>query len=227
MKWNNYKENVYNKIFDTLEEYVLNIVPLKDIKDEELIKQCSLFETYEVGKLDQVDIIDKRLILLSISRKLFVHSLPLIVAERCYIKLLKDTRNLIVDTKIARKRENAFQLLIRLIDDYNAKLLSVKIYCNNNEEKANYNIFANKLKDLEKIKEEKGLHEYDIKKQILFIREDMKILNKYNDKYYRIIKYYKSRLVKLGDMRQIKSFTTGKYQVVKGLKREIINETAC
>ena len=49
----------------------------------------------------------------------------------------------------------------------------------------------------------------------------------YNDKYYRIIKYYKSRLVKLGDMRQIKSFTTGKYQVVKGLKREIINETAC
>ena len=221
------KENVYNKIFDTLEEYVSNIVPLKDIKDEELIKQCSLFETYEVGKLDQVDILDKRMILLSISRKLFVHSLPLIVAEKCYIKLLKDTRSLIVDTKIARKRENAYQLLLRLIEQYNQKLLAVKIYWNNNDEKTEYNKFANKFKELESIREEKGLHEYDIRKQILFIREDMKYLKKYNDKYYRIIKYYKSRLVKLGDMRQIKGAKTGKYTLVKGLKKEDINETAC
>ncbi len=221
------KENIYDKIFDTLEEYVLNIVPLKKIDDEELIKQCSLFETYEVGKLDQVDILDKKMILLGISRKLFVHSLPLVVAERCYIKLLKDTRSLIVDTKIARKRENAYQLLLRLMDQYNEKLLAVKIYWNNNEEKTEYNKLANKLKELEKIKEEKGLHEYDIKKQILLIRQDMNFLKKYNDKYYRIIKFYKGRLVKLGDMRQIKSFKTGKYQVVKGLKKEIINETAC
>ena len=220
------KENVYNKIFDTLEEYVTNIVPLKDIKDEELIKQCSLFETYEVGKLDQVDILDKRMILLSISRKLFVHSLPLIVAEKCYIKLLKDTRSLIVDTKIARKRENAYQLLLKLIEQYNEKLLAVKIYWNNNDEKTEYNKFANKYKDLEKIKEE-NMHDYDIKKQILFIREDMKALSKYNDKYYRIIKFYKGRLVKLGDMRQIKSFKTGKYKIVKRLKKEELNETAC
>ena len=220
------KENVYNKIFDTLEEYVLNIVPLKDIKDEDLIKECSLFETYEVGKLDQVDILEKRLILLSISRKLFVHSLPLIVAEKCYIKLLKDTRSLIVDTKIARKRENAYQLLLKLIEQYNEKLLAVKIYWNNNDEKTEYNKLANKYKDLEKIKEE-NMHDYDIKKQILFIREDMKALSKYNDKYYRIIKFYKGRLVKLGDMRQIKSFKTGKYKIVKRLKKEELNETAC
>ena len=221
------KENVYNKIFDTLEEYVLNIVPLKDITDDELIKECSLFETYEVGKLDQVDMLDKRLILLSISRKLFVHSLPLIIAEKCYIKLLKDTRSLIVDTKIARKRENAYQLLLRAIEQYNEKLLAVKIYWNNNDEKTEYNKFTNKYKELEKIKEEKGVHEYDIKKQILFIREDMKALSKYNDKYYRIIKFYKGRLVKLGDMRQIKSFKTGKYKIVKRLKKEELNETAC
>ena len=221
------KENVYNKIFDTLEEYVLNIVPLKDITDDELIKECSLYETYEVGKLDQVDMLDKRLILLSISRKLFVHSLPLIIAEKCYIKLLKDTRSLIVDTKIARKRENAYQLLLRAIEQYNEKLLAVKIYWNNNDEKTEYNKFANKYKELEKIKDEKGVHEYDIKKQILFIREDMKALSKYNDKYYRIIKFYKGRLVKLGDMRQIKSFKTGKYKIVKRLKKEELNETAC
>ncbi len=200
------KENMYNKIFDTLEEYVNDIVPLKEIEDDELIKECSLFETYEVGKLDQVDMLDKRMILLGISRKLFVHSLPLMVA---------------------RKRENAYQLLLRLIDEYNKKLLSVKIYWNNNEDKANYNIFANKCKELEKIRESKGAHEYDIRKQILYIREDMRFLTKYNDKYYRIMKFYKGRLVKLGDMKQIKSFKTGNYKVVKGLKREILNETAC
>ena len=50
------KEELYNKIFDTLEDYVINLIPLKNIEDPELIKQCSLFETYEVGKLDQVDI---------------------------------------------------------------------------------------------------------------------------------------------------------------------------
>ena len=115
-------------MFDILEEYVTNIIPLKNIEDEELVKECSLFETYEVGKLDQVDILDKRMILLGISRKLFVHSLPLVAAEKCYIKLLKDTRNLIVDTKIARKRESAYQLLFRLIDQYNQKLLAVKIF---------------------------------------------------------------------------------------------------
>jgi len=44
------KEEVYNKIFDTLEDYITNILPQKQIEDKEIIKQCSLFETYEVGK---------------------------------------------------------------------------------------------------------------------------------------------------------------------------------
>lgn len=222
------KETAYNKIFDTLEEYVTNIIPLKEIEDKELIKECSLFETYEVGKLDQVDILDKRAILLGISRKLFVHSLPLVVAERCYIKLLKDTRNLIVDTKVARKRENAYQLLLRLMEQYNDKLLAVKIYWNNNEDKKRFNQLNEARKNLEKVREKDGLHVYDVKKQILFIRTDMKILNKYGDKYYRILKFYKSRLVKLGDMKQLKSSCkTGKYVIVKPLRKVIVNETAC
>lgn len=222
------KENIYNKLFETLEEYVTNIIPLKKINDEELIKECSLFETYEVGKLDQVDILDKRMILLGISRKLFVHSLPLVVAERCYIKLLKDTRNLIVDTKIARKRENAYQLLLRMFEQYNQKLLAVKIYWNKNEEKINYNQFAIKCKELENVRKEQGLHAYDVRKQILYIREDMKYLERYDDKYYRILQFYRGRLVKLGDMKELKNICkTGNYKIVKGLKKVIVNEPAC
>ena len=222
------KENLYNKLFETLEEYVTNIIPLKKINDEELIKECSLFETYEVGKLDQVDILDKRMILLGISRKLFVHSLPLVVAERCYIKLLKDTRNLIVDTKIARKRENAYQLLLRMFEQYNQKLLAVKIYWNKNEEKIKYNQFAIKCKELENVRKEQGLHAYDVRKQILYIREDMKYLERYDDKYYRILQFYRGRLVKLGDMKELKNICkTGNYKIVKGLKKVIVNEPAC
>lgn len=222
------KENIYNKLFETLEEYVTNIIPLKKINDEELIKECSLFETYEVGKLDQVDILDKRMILLGISRKLFVHSLPLVVAERCYIKLLKDTRNLIVDTKIARKRENAYQLLLRMFEQYNQKLLAVKIYWNKNEEKINYNQFAIKCKELDNVRKEQGLHAYDVRKQILYIREDMKYLERYDDKYYRILQFYRGRLVKLGDMKELKNICkTGNYKIVKGLKKVIVNEPAC
>lgn len=217
------REEVYDKIFDTLDDYVTNVVPLKNIKDEELIKECSLFETYEVGKLDQVDVLDKRMILLGISRKLFVHSLPLVVAERCYKKLLKDTRNLIVDTKIVRKRDNAYQLLLRLADQYFDKLLAVKIYWDNNDEKKEYNVLEEKRKSLEKIREEKGLHEYDNQKQVLYIRTDMHKLETYGNKYYRILQFYRTKLVELGDMKSLKNgyqnAKCNKYIIVKGIKK--------
>lgn len=220
------KEELYNKIFDTLEDYVINLIPLKNIEDPELIKQCSLFETYEVGKLDQVDILDKRMILIGISRKLFVHSLPLVVAEKCYIKLLKDTRNLIVDTKIARKRENAYQLLLRMFEQYNNKLLAVKIYWDKPEQKNAYAKLAEKCKKLEAAKDN-GIKNYEIKKQILYIREDMKILEKYNDKYYRILQFYRNRLVNLGDMRPVKNNAkTGKYKLVRDRIRKEVRDGA-
>ena len=78
---------------------------------------------------------------------------------------------------------------------------------------------------------ENGLKNYEINKQILYIREDMRKLEKYNDKYFRILQFYRNRLVNLGDMRQAKnSFKTGKgkYVVVKNtLRKEIENASAC
>ena len=61
-------------------------------------------KAYKVGKLDTKDNIEKNMILLGISRKLFTHSIPLIVAEQCYEKLLKDARILVQDTKMAVKK---------------------------------------------------------------------------------------------------------------------------
>ena len=130
------KEWVYTKIFYTLEEYIQNILSLKirignDIVAKDVKKEYENYETYTVGKLDTKDNIEKNVLLLSISRKLFTHSLPLIVAIQCYEKVLKDARILVQDTKIATKRERAYGMLINLFEDYNVKLLSTKVYWEN------------------------------------------------------------------------------------------------
>ena len=74
------KEWIYIKIFYTLEEYIQNILTLKmNIGQEEfkdIIDDYEKFESYTVGKLDTRDNIEKNMILLGISRKLFTHSIP-------------------------------------------------------------------------------------------------------------------------------------------------------
>ncbi len=106
-----------------------------------------------VGKLDTRDNIEKNMVLLGLSRKLFTHSLPLIVAEQCYEKLLKDARSLVQDTKIATKREKAYAMLINLIEDYNIKLLSTKVYWESPKDREEYKKFWNRYQEISKLKE--------------------------------------------------------------------------
>ena len=151
------KEWIYIKIFNTLNEYIENILFIKlkqeaneenevNKKYQEIKRDYENYEAFEVGKLDQRDRIEKNMLLLAISRKLFTHSLPLAVAEQCYMKLLKDARCLVQDTKIATKREKAYNTLINLIEDYNIKLLSTKVYWDKNQERDNFKTFWNKYK---------------------------------------------------------------------------------
>ena len=204
------KEDIYTKIFEALEEYIENILPLKMKADpdnsiyKEIMEQYNNFERFTVGKLDQNDNIEKNMILLGISRKLFTHSLPLIVAEQCYEKLLNDTRSLIVDTKVIRKQEKAYSLLITLMEEYNVKLLGTKIYWEKPAAKEEYKEFWKKYKDISKIKETNYL-DYSTEKQILFLKKDLKELRKQANKYYKIIKFYCSKLVELNAMRNLKN----------------------
>lgn len=198
---------VYEKIFNVLEEYITTILPIKlEISEnntyKEVIEEYDRFENYAVGKLDQNELIEKRMVLIALSRKLFTHSLPLIVAEQCYIKLLKDVRSLIVDTKIAKKRERAYALLIKLIEEYNTKLLSTKVYWDKPEKKERYKVFWSKYKELEDEKENQ--EDYMREKEILFIKSDLKELYCNENKYFKIIQFYKNKLVSLGAMKNIK-----------------------
>ena len=213
------KEWIYTKIFYTLEDYIQNILALKienkyDENLKNIISEYEKFETYTVGKLDTRDSIEKNMVLLGISRKLFTHSLPLIVAEQCYEKLLKDARILVQDTKIAVKREKAYLMLINLIEDYNIKLLSTKVYWETAKERDEYKKFWNSYKEISKLKETDFI-EYIRKKEILFIKNDMKKLKNQKTDYSRIITYYKRKLVDYGELKQIKNSYTSKGKYIK------------
>lgn len=222
------KEWIYVKIFYTLEEYIQNILTLKmeigqkeEFKD--IVNDYEKFESYTVGKLDTRDNIEKNMILLGISRKLFTHSIPLIVAEQCYEKLLKDARVLVQDTKMAAKREKAYNMLINLIEDYNIRLLSTKVYWENMKERDNYKKFWDKYKEISKLKDI-DFDQYIKQKEILFIKNDMKKIENSKMDYSKINTYYKRKLIDYGAIRELKNSykSTGKYSGTINIENRVV-----
>lgn len=216
------KEWVYIKIFDTLEDYIKNIIPLKmnDEKFEKISKEYEKYEKFTVGKLDARDNIEKNMILLGISRNLFTHSLPLVVAEQCYMKLLKDARSLVQDTKIATKRERAYTMLLTLIEDYNIRLLATKVYWENQKDREEFKSLYEKYKIIEKLKETDYI-EYVKQKEILFIRDDIEKVRKDKRDYSNLIKYYHRKLIDYGVMKEIKSVRTENKKYSRVNKRKV------
>lgn len=213
------KEWIYLKIFDTLKEYIENVLTLKILEDQkleerklkEIQKEYETYSTFEVGKLDQRDTIEKNMLLLGISRKLFTHSLPLTVAEQCYMKLLRDARCLVQDTKISIRREKAFNMLMSLMEDYNIKLLSTKVYWDNMTQRDEFKKFWNKYQEISKLKDVDFI-EYVKQKEVLFMKTDIKKIENEKFDYSKLIKYYKRKLIDYGVMKEIQGYISkGKY----------------
>lgn len=207
--YNSSNDAIYTKIFETLEDYIKNILPLKinDPKLEKVVKDYEKYEKFTVGKLDARDNIEKNMVLLGLSRNLFTHSLPLVVAEQCYLKLIKDARCLVQDTKIAAKREKAYTMLLNLIEDFDIRLLATKVYWDNAKEREKFKVFHEKYKDIEKLKEVDFI-EYVKEKEVLFIKEDMTRIKDDKTDYSRLVKYYKRKLVDYGAMKEIRNCIT-------------------
>ena len=192
---------IYKNIFITLEEYIKEILPIK-LKNEEMpgyekvYKEYEEYEKFAVGKLDEKEFLEKNMILLGLSRILFTHSLPLVAAEQCYNKLLTDTRNLLVKAVNAEKKEEVYKILLELIEDYNVKLLSTKVYWEKPEEREAYKKFweeYSKAKDSES-------------KEILAIKRELYDLRNENSEKMNYLKnFYKDKLVEFGVMRKLKN----------------------
>lgn len=132
----NDKIEIYDKVFDTVEEYIANILNMKmnteEIEvDSEILEQYDKYSKFLVGKPDSIDILEKKMIVLAISRKLFTHSLPLIIAEQCYEQLLNEVRSELVHAKNDIKFNKAYKMLLTIIEEYKINLLSTKIYWEN------------------------------------------------------------------------------------------------
>lgn len=204
-----YNEEAYRKIFSTLENYILEILPIKIEQGDEIAKEE--YEGYihtTIGKLDEKDKLMQKVELLGVSRKVFIHSLPLAATEKCYIEILKQARELIINSKNENKRENAYDALFNIIEDYNEKILSTKVYWNNPKEREEYKKFWGKY---QKVKENTK------KKKILFLKEDVKKLNVNRKKYNQIIELHKKELTKMGAIKTLKP-------EIKTYKRMIYNK---
>jgi len=194
--------DLYKKIFGTLEDYIKNVLPIKikcegEEKYSKILKEYDEYEKFSVGKLDEGDFLEKNMILLGLSRVLFTHSLPLVAAEQCYKKLLKDTRNLIVNTKAPEKREKTYRMLLALIEDYNVKLLSTKVYWDKPQEREDYKKFWDAYS-------KSGSSE---KKEILSLKRELYDTADEYEKYAEIRQIYKNKLTEFGVMKKIKKST--------------------
>lgn len=196
----NDKSEIFDKVFDTVEEYIVNILALKMKSEEfniekETLEQYDKYSKFLVGKPDSIDVLEKKMIILAISRKIFTHSLPLIIAEQCYEQLLNEARSELVHSKNDRKAKKAYKMLLTIIEEYNVNLLSTKIYWERPKDREEYKKFWEKFK---KVKTEK-------EKEILFIKNDLNKISNEPTRYKLVISAYKKRLVELGALKELQN----------------------
>lgn len=188
-------EEAYKKIFETLEKYIMEVLPIKiEFGDDTAKEEYEEFLHTTVGKLDERDKIMQKVELLGVSRKIFIHSLPLAATEKCYNQILKQVRTLIVNSRNETKREQAYETLFEVMEDYNVKILSTKVYWDRPEERQAYKKFWEKY---EKAKDDAN------KKQILLLKQDLKELKKLRKENIAIIDLHKQKLTKMGVIKTI------------------------
>ena len=209
---------VYKNIFLTIEEYVRRILPLKlekDFKDFDKIRdEYDELDRFDIGKLDEKDFLEKNMLLISMSRILFTHSLPLVAAENCYQKLLRDTRNLIITTN-ENKREDVYNTLLKITKNYNEKLLSTKVYWENQSEREFYKKFWNNYSNAKS----------DDEREIAVLKMELHNLHETGPKTIKIRQYYKNKLVEFGAMKQYKN-SCKTLQIGKYIKKVNIERNA-
>lgn len=214
----NDKNEIYDKVFDTVEEYIGNILNLKMTLEryqveQETLEQYDKYAKFLAGKPDSVDLLEKKMIILAISRKIFTHSLPLIIAEQCYEQLLNEIRSELVHTTNERKAKKAYKMLLNIIEEYNINLLSTKIYWEKPKEREEYKKFWEAFKKIDTLDNK----EKSVKREILFLQNDLNKISKEPIRYKLVINSYKKKLVELGAMSELKN--TCKTKIGKWTKK--------
>ena len=203
------KVEIYDKIFETVEEYVTNILTIKmnlsQVKmEKEILEQYDKYSKFLAGKHDTIDILEKKMVILALSRKLFTHSVPLIIAEQCYEQLLNEARSELVHAKNDTKTKKAYKMLLTIMEEYNVNLLSTKIYWDKPKDKDEFKKFWDEYKKIDTLEDKQQ------KKEVLFLKSDLNKIEAEPERYKLVIKVYKEKLVELGAMKKVKDKSTTK-----------------
>ena len=106
-------------------------------------------------------------------------------------------------------------MLMSLIEDYNIKLLSTKVYWEDMTKREEFKKFWKKYQEISKLKDVDFI-EYVKQKEILFIKDDMKKIEQEKFDYSKLLKYYKTKLVDYDVMREIQGcISKGQYKKIK------------
>lgn len=205
-------KSIYDEMFKELEQYIIDVLPYKmQVSNQDvyktILKEYNKLERfkYEADNSNRVKYIEKNMLLLAISRDLFTHSLPLVAAEQCYVKLLKEARELIVVADTFSKKEEVYKLIMSLIEFYNIKLLSKKTYWDNPKIREEYKKFWDEYSRISKL-ENIDYSEYVRQKESLFIYYELKLLNRVdNDKYNQIKQFYRIKLKELKGLKKMRN----------------------
>ena len=197
---NNGYDEVYNKIFNLLSEYVEKILYLKlqDNRNEKLEEKVGSemhrLDQFDIGTLDAKDYVEKNMLLLAISRQIFTHSLPLVATEQCYNKLLKDIRKIIIMMKDKRSKAEAYAILLDILQTYDVELLSGKVYWEKMSEKEKYKKFYEEYEKATTNRE----------KEILLLKRELQTIEN-DDENKKIVSFYKDKLTEYGVMKNLRN----------------------
>lgn len=200
----------YEKIYELIESYIKQVLPYAQENEtnrrimEEYKKYVQSLDNFSQRDSNELR---RKLVLLGLSRDLFVYSLPVIAAEQCYVKLLKTCRTTLGNTFLDADKYELYKLLLDIIEEYNENVLSKKVYWDSPAIREDYNKFWDKYKEIKKLARI-DYDEYLKLREILFITYDLKMLKKSKKKYDEVKAYYKDRMVQLQALRRIKKHPT-------------------
>ena len=210
----NTDETKYQKIYELIESYIKLVLPYCEATEEnkQILEDYKKYiMTIDVYAKKQYNELKKNTMLLRLSRSLFTYSLPMVAAEQCYIRIIKECRAAIANSFIEADKYELYQLLLDVIEAYNIDSLCKKVYWDNPTKREEYNKFWERFQEIKKL-ERIDYDEYLKNREILFITYDLKMLKESKKKQEKIKEYYRERMIQLHGFRQLKN----KYSIKNG-----------
>lgn len=204
----------YDNVYNLVENYIKNILPLLP-ENKENTKVIEDYKKYVLGldtfaKKDYNEL-RRRLSLLGFARILFTYSLPTIAAEQCYVEIINQARTCLANAFIEADKFETYQVLLDAIEEYTDNVLVKKSYWNSTLEEEDFKKFNAKWSELKKLARI-DYDDFKNQREILFVKNDLKNMNKLKIKLDEVRSYYRDRMLQLHALRKL----ANKYQIKAG-----------